>query len=185
MCDADLGAWLAESCEIAEILADLDRSDAKPVRAIFFDKSPRVNWALGWHQDRTICVRKAAFVLGYGPYSKKDGLVHVEPPYSVLARMLTLRIHLDPVDENNGVLRVAAGTHTLGRIPTDAVSEAVSCSKVIQCDASIGNIWAYSTPILHSSDRSRSNSPRRVLQIDYSEDDLPHPLEWVGIGAKS
>src|ERR1700739_3420143 len=30
---------------------------ARPVRAILFDKTPAVNWAVGWHQDRTIAVR--------------------------------------------------------------------------------------------------------------------------------
>ena len=30
----------------------------RPVRAILFDKTEATNWALGWHQDRTIAVRK-------------------------------------------------------------------------------------------------------------------------------
>ena len=53
---------------------------ARPVRAILFDKSPAANWALGWHQDRTIAVRARADVPGYGPWSRKAGLQHVEPP---------------------------------------------------------------------------------------------------------
>src|SRR5690349_4460599 len=29
----------------------------RPVRAIYFDKSPKTNWLVTWHQDLTIAVR--------------------------------------------------------------------------------------------------------------------------------
>ena len=41
--------------------------EARPVRAILFDKRASDNWALGWHQDRTIAVRERYEVAGYGP----------------------------------------------------------------------------------------------------------------------
>ncbi|MFB0613016.1 hypothetical protein [Aurantiacibacter poecillastricola] len=38
---------------------------ARPVRAVFFDKTPNMNWSLAWHQDRTIAVRKRTDVAGF------------------------------------------------------------------------------------------------------------------------
>lgn len=42
---------------IGSIAADALSPDARPVRAILFDKTAATNWALGWHQDRTIAVQ--------------------------------------------------------------------------------------------------------------------------------
>ena len=66
------------------------------MRAILFDKTPATNWSLGWHQDRTIAVAKRADVNGFGPWTVKSGLLHVAPPFDILVRMVTLRVHLDP-----------------------------------------------------------------------------------------
>src|SRR5687768_8158957 len=44
---------------------------ARPVRAVLFDKFPANNWALGWHQDRTISVKERREVAGFGPWTKK------------------------------------------------------------------------------------------------------------------
>jgi hypothetical protein len=42
---------------------------ARPVSAKLFDKSASRNWALGWHQDRTIAVRARIDTPGYGPWT--------------------------------------------------------------------------------------------------------------------
>ncbi|MFA5988198.1 MAG: hypothetical protein WC803_01150 [Sphingomonas sp.] len=44
-----------------------------------------------------------------------------------------------------------------------------------------GDVWAYATPIVHGSAAAKAPSRRRVLQIDYSPDDLPAPLAWAGV----
>ena len=46
---------------------------------------------------------------GYGPWTVKAGVPHVQPPVAVLEQMLTVRVQLDDSDESNGPLRVAAG----------------------------------------------------------------------------
>ena len=51
----------------------------------------------------------------------------------------------------------------------------------VACLASRGDIWLYATPILHASDAAANPRHRRVLQLDYSADDLPGDLEWLGI----
>ena len=154
---------------------------AMPVRAILFDKSAGKNWPLGWHQDRTICVKQRAEVPGYGPFSVKHGLTHVAPPADLLSRMITLRAHLDPCGEDNAPLKIACGSHKLGLVPEAEVPEAVARSKVMTCPASPGDVWAYATLVLHASDKAAVPARRRVLHVDYAAEMLPSPLEWAGV----
>ena len=54
---------------------------AKPqlVRAIVFDKTTNANWGVAWHQDKTIAVSHKLDRHGWGPWSLKDGVHHVQP----------------------------------------------------------------------------------------------------------
>lgn len=54
-------------------------------------------------------VRERRHVPGYGPWTVKDGLLHVAPPFEILAGMVTLRVHLDPVPVTNAPLLIAPG----------------------------------------------------------------------------
>ena len=154
---------------------------ASPVRALLFDKSLRSNWALGWHQDRTIAVRERAEATGYGPWSVKRGLNHVEPPFEIIAAMITLRIHLDDTPADNAPLLIVPGSHRLGRIPEGCIAEVVARTEPQACLAAAGDVWTYSTPIVHASGRSSGHRHRRVVQVDYSSAVLPDGLDWLGI----
>lgn len=166
---------------IGRLAATTLRADAKPVRAVLFDKTPATNWALGWHQDRTVAVRARHDLADWGPWSIKAGLHHVEPPFALIERMATLRIHLDPVPTDNAPLLIAPGSHRLGRVPEAAIDAAVARCGIATCLADRGDIWVYATPILHASGVSTGHAHRRVLQVDYAVDTLPAPLEWLGI----
>jgi hypothetical protein len=156
-------------------------ANRRPVRAILFDKSETANWALGWHQDRTIAVKARAGVPGFGPWSVKAGFVHVEPPFALIERMRTIRIHLDPVSPDNAPLLIAPGSHLLGRLPEREIDSAAARYGTAACLADRGDIWLYATAILHASAAATAPKRRRVLQVDYSADKLPAPLEWLGI----
>lgn len=178
--DAWLSTLLTDG-EPARLARGLTSGKARPVRAVLFDKSPAANWIVAWHQDRTIPVRERIEVPGFGPWSNKAGIVHVAPPFKLLDRMVTLRLHLDDVDETNAPLRIAIGSHRLGRVEApDAAAKAEKMAQAV-CLASAGDIWAYRTPILHTSDRSSGDRRRRVLQVDYADFDLPGGLEWRGL----
>lgn len=153
----------------------------QPVRAILFDKSPTSNWALGWHQDRTIALRKRHEVSGYGPWSHKRGVQHVEPPFAIIAAMVTLRIHLDDVPADNAPLLIALGSHRLGKVAAGDAALIAERMGIVACLAERGDIWAYATPILHASERSSDARRRRVLQVDWSATDLAAPLAWLGL----
>ncbi|MDQ8030227.1 MAG: phytanoyl-CoA dioxygenase family protein [Brevundimonas sp.] len=176
-----LDRLLAVEGPIGAVAAPLTSTAARPVRAVMFDKTPEANWSVAWHQDRTLPVRERIEVEGFGPWSTKDGLLHVAPPFEVLARMVTLRVHLDPVDADNAPLRIALGSHHLGRVAAqDAEAEANRLPQSL-CLADIGEVWVYRTPILHASAPSSADRRRRVLQVDYADFDLPGGLEWRGL----
>ena len=154
---------------------------ARPVRAILFDKTATANWSLGWHQDRTIVVAERREVAGFGPWTVKASLLHVAPPFELLAKMVTLRVHLDRVTQDNAPLLIAPGSHRFGRVAESDIGSAVARCGVATCLAEAGDVWLYATPILHASDAAREPKRRRVLQIDYAAETLPGGLEWLGI----
>ena len=155
--------------------------DARAVAAKYFDKSPRRNWALGWHQDRTIPVRERRDVPGFTHWTVKAGIPHCFAPSDILERTLTLRIHLDPAGSDNAPLLIAPGSHRLGPVREQDIRATVARCGTHACLAEAGDVWAYSTPILHSSARAAAPSRRRVLQILYSAETLPGGLEWLGV----
>lgn len=154
---------------------------ARPVRAILFNKTPETNWALAWHQDRTICVKEKCELEGFGPWTVKQGLNHVAPPIELLARMVTIRAHLDDVPATNAPLLIAPGSHAVGMVPVSKVDEVVARCGTMACLAAAGDLWLYSTLILHASEAATEPARRRVLQVDYAAFDLPGGLEWQGV----
>jgi hypothetical protein len=176
-----LRPFLAPEGAIGTLAASLIGGRCEPVRAILFDKTAETNWSLGWHQDRTICVRGRIDVDGYGPWTVKAGMQHVAPPFSLLARMVTLRVHLDDVTEENAPLYIVPGSHKLGRIAETDIAAVVARHGHRCCLADAGDIWAYATPILHRSKAAVQPRRRRVLQVDYSGDTLPEGLDWLGV----
>lgn len=176
-----LRVLLAADGAIGRIAATVMGNAVRPVRALLFDKTPDTNWALGWHQDRTIVVETRREVAGFGPWTIKRGLQHVAPPQILLADMRTMRIHIDPVSADNAPLLIASGSHRLGRIAEPDIAGIVECRTVHRCVAERGDIWLYATPILHASDAAARPGRRRVLQVDFAATDLPGGLAWQGI----
>ena len=166
---------------VTAIAADAIGAHARPVRAVLFDKTVSTNWNLGWHQDRTIVVHQRVDTPGFGPWSVKDGLQHVEPPFEIIAAMATARIHLDPVDADNAPLLIAPGSHRRGRVPVAMIEGEIDRLGMTTCLAQPGDVWLYATPILHASLPAANPRRRRVLQIDFSADELPGGLQWLAL----
>src|SRR5262249_58384817 len=86
------------------------------VRVLFFDKPPERSWALPWHKDLTVAVRDNRLPSRhFAKPTRKAGVPHVEAPPELLEAMLTARIHLDDVTEENGPLKVVPGSHRTGK----------------------------------------------------------------------
>ena len=172
---------LAPTGQIGSLAASVLGENCQPVRAILFDKTAETNWVVGWHQDRTIAVKERVAVEGFDTWSVKGGLLHVEPPPDLISRMVTLRVHLDPVPASNAPLLIAPGSHLLGRVPQAAIPDVVQRSGTLACLAEAGDIWLYASLILHASEAAQTPLHRRVLHVDFSADLLPGGLEWLGI----
>lgn len=179
--DPQLKPFLETAGPIGAIAATALGSEARPVRAILFDKTAERNWALGWHQDRTIVVKERIDADGFGPWTIKSGLIQVEPPFAILERMVSLRVHLDVVDGSNAPLRIVPGSHRLGRLPEVEIGRVVTTFGERLCLAERGDAWLYATPIVHASLAADPPQRRRVLQVDYSADAAPGPLAWRGV----
>ena len=171
---------IGNSSKIAQIVSRKFGASARPVRAIAFDKSEDNNWSLGWHQDRTICVKRRADVPGFGPWTTKQGIQHVQPPFPVTEAMATVRIHLDAVDTDNAPLLIASGSHQCGLIRGRDVGEIVGASEIYSCDAEPRDVWLYATAILHASDRRSTDAPQGAS----SRLQRHRPAEAAGMAAR-
>ncbi len=174
----DLSCFLGAENSLA-YLAQQVLPDARPVRAVIFNKSETGNWSVPWHQDRVIAVDRKYELDGYSSWSNKFGTWHVEPPEGFLRGMFFARIHLDDTDETNGCLELAVGTHKAGRILAGDVSEAVAGAPIETCRAERGDILFVKALTLHRSQRAQVNTQRRTLRVDYCAQPLPKPLHWA------
>ena len=171
-------ASLTRSARFLDLVRPHLPSEPFPVRAIYFDKSPETNWLVSYHQDLTLALRARAEVTGFGPWSIKDGIPHVQPPVELLQQMLTVRLHLDDADESNGALRVLPGSHRLGRLSSERIRELRSEQPDFLCAVSAGDALLMRPLLLHASSRSTSTRHRRVLHIEYAAFSLPGELSW-------
>jgi len=170
---------LAESPVVRQIVDEILGPEARPVRGILFDKTDDANWKVPWHQDVTIAVAERIESEDYGPWSRKAGVTHVQPPASVLERMVSMRIHLDDCPEENGALKVIPGSHTLGKIPEASIAEVVEQGTVVVCEAKRGDILAMRPLLVHGSSAAIKPGHRRVIHFDYAAASLAGGLIWA------
>ena len=149
------------------------------VRALFFDKTPEKNWFVTWHQDKTVTLNKRTELAGWGQWSVKDGVHHVQPPVSVLNRMVTFRLHIDPSDEGNSCLKVIPGTHKYGILKQTEIDGIVGSKTVVPCVVEAGDAVIMRPHILHSSSKAKKPCHRRVVHIEYSSYELPNGTSWA------
>jgi ectoine hydroxylase-related dioxygenase (phytanoyl-CoA dioxygenase family) len=152
--------------------------DAQPVRALFFDKTPASNWLVPWHQDVTIAVARKVEASGFGPWTVKHGIPHVQPPEALLAQMIAVRVHLDDCDASNGALRVIPGSHRRGRLEPDQILAAKAASAEVVCEAAAGDALLMRPLLLHASSKSVTDRRRRILHIEYCAGRLPAGMTW-------
>lgn len=189
-------AELCTSAPLVQLAARYLRLSAQPprlVRAIFFDKTPETNWGVPWHQDKTIAVSDPAElgkanrqeISGWGPWSIKDGVHHVQPDLALLEQMVTLRLHLDDATLDNGCLRVMPGSHRLGLLPAEQVHDFKASGSAVDCCAAAGDILLMRPLLLHSSlrgqqlDAQHSSGHRRIIHLEFCAATLPGGLHWA------
>lgn len=147
------------------------------VKSIYFDKPQTSNWYVSYHQDLTISVDKKINVEGFGPWTVKQNQFAVQPPVSFLENIITLRMHLDDTDENNGALKVIPYSHTKGIYRPETIDW--SNEKEINCNVSKGGVMLMKPLLLHSSGRTLNNKRRRVIHVEFANKELPLGLQWA------
>jgi len=171
-------AALAEGERIGSLVYPLLGRAAFPIRAILFDKTEASNWKVSWHQDLTIAVRERRDVPGYGPWSSKQGVVHVQPPAAILEQMLAVRLHLDHSGTGNGPLRVIPGSHSAGKLRDAEIPAWQQKTSEELCLVPRGGALVMRPLLLHASSPASEPHHRRVLHIEYANCELPAGLEW-------
>lgn len=150
------------------------------IKAIYFDKPSEANWKVPWHQDTTIAVQSKIETTGFQNWTYKENIPNVRPPIEILENILTLRIHLDSTDENNGALRIIPASHLNGFSNKTDIESAYSQKQPVTCSVQEGDIIAMRPLLLHASSTSNFPSQRRVIHLEFSTDTLPNGLNWHG-----
>lgn len=158
------------------LLSEVLGSEFGLVRALFFDKPPERTWNLPWHKDSSISVRDNSIQTGaFSRPTLKADVPHVIACDTVLRQMLTLRIHLDDVTDENGPLRVIPGSH----VSSD--SEGQGIDQAVTIHANAGDILVMRPLISHASGNSVEGTTRhrRILHLEFAASELlPDGYEW-------
>lgn len=173
----DLITLLPELCELPrrspfkQFITEVLGSKAGLVRALFFDKPPDRKWSLPWHKDRTIAVKENSLPSEqFRRPTMKAGIPHVEAPDWLLADMLTLRLHLDPMTPENGPLSVVPGSH-----------RAEESATPVEIHTGVGDVFAMRPLISHSSSLPHEGTTmhRRIVHLEFApSEELPDGYRW-------
>lgn len=169
---------LCRSSAMRHLVEPVLGKSAVAVRGILFDKTDGANWKVAWHQDLSIAVREKKDTEGYGPWSVKAGVPHVQPPCDVLRRMLTVRLHLDDCNETNSPLRVVPGSHRCGVMNAQMVDQCRERGPIVECHVPAGGALVMRPMLLHASSPAKEPRHRRVIHIEYAGGVLDSGLEW-------
>ncbi|MDA8745953.1 phytanoyl-CoA dioxygenase family protein [Rubripirellula amarantea] len=146
------------------------------VRVLFFDKPPDRTWALPWHKDTAVAVRDNSLEsASFSRPTTKASVPHVVASDNLLTRMLTLRVHLDEVTDENGPLRVIPRSHASSTCDGDGVEAAETIH------SAPGDVLAMRPLLTHSSGSSQKGTTRhrRILHLEFAADrELPDGFAW-------
>lgn len=168
-----LESW--KTPELVTLLSSTLGDDFGLVRILYFDKHPNRTWSLPWHKDMTIAVKDNSLPTRvFAKPTRKSGVDHVEGSTELLSNMLTLRIHLDDVTEENGPLEVAIGSHRNGK----QIADENLVAKIL---VNAGDVLAMRPLLSHASGSSAEGTTRhrRILHLEFAgQPSLPDGFEW-------
>ena len=147
-------------------------------KAIYFDKPPQSNWYVAWHQDVPINANKKFELEGFRAWTQKKEITSVCPPQEYLQSAFTIRVHLDDTDESNGVLKVIPKTH-FAILSREEIAELREGSESKCCKVQKGGIHLMKPLTLHASSKSQSDTHRRVIHLEFNNQELPGELDWL------
>ena len=130
--------------------------------------------ALPWHEDLTIAVKDHSFIAPeFSHPTTKAGVPHLEASEELLENMLTFRIHLDDVTDENGPLKVIPGSHRTGKklLLGEAAPQTIYAAK--------GDVLAVRPLTAHASANAQLNTAmhRRILHLEFAA--CPEPAKGM------
>jgi ectoine hydroxylase-related dioxygenase (phytanoyl-CoA dioxygenase family) len=173
-----LQTWLSET-EIPHAIASILGGSPRVIRAFYLDKSEQENWALAFHQDTTLSFVEPKDVEGFSAWVNKAHFFQAQAPATLMAQMLSMRIHLDDNAKEQGALKVIPATHELGKMDDTAISALTKEREAVILPAQRGEMIFMRPLLLHGSDRATDPSQRRVLHLEWAAFDAPSGLRWA------
>lgn len=152
--------------------------NAVAVQCTLFDKLPTKNWLVAFHQDLSIPVSSRVNSPECSGWSEKEGHLYVQPPVSVLERLVAVRVHIDDCPAESGALRVVPHSHMEGRVdPIQAEALRQHHGETL-IPVAQGGALLMRPLLLHASSKATLLTPRRVLHFVFGPPTLPLGLEW-------
>jgi ectoine hydroxylase-related dioxygenase (phytanoyl-CoA dioxygenase family) len=169
---------LAQSSEIRTLAQAVLGAHCFAVQAVLLDKIPDANWKVPFHQDLYVPLAVRVEMPGWSGWSEKAGVVHAKAPAKVLESMLSVRVHLDDCDEASGTLRVIPGSHRSGELNGPEIKQWEERFKQAACIAPRGSVLLIRPLLLHASSPATNPGHRRVIQLQFANQELPGGLAW-------
>ncbi|WP_420572250.1 phytanoyl-CoA dioxygenase family protein [Kordia sp.] len=145
-------------------------------KAIYFNKPSESNWFVAYHQDLSISVDRKQEVSGYTNWTFKKGQYGVQPPIDILEDIVTIRIHLNTTEKENGALKVIPTSHCKGIYRPETIDWTTETEHV--CEVKKGSVMLMKPLTLHASERTTNGKQRRVLHLEFSSKKLAKHLQW-------
>jgi len=152
--------------------------EPKAVQCTYFEKSESQNWLVPLHQDLSIPVQERIDADSCSAWSVKEGVTFVQPPTSVLDKLVAVRLHLDDSILANGPLRVVRGSHQRGRLTSAEAKSLRHASGEVVCLCPKGGVLVMRPLLLHASSKATVSAFRRVLHFVFGPRELPYGLRW-------
>lgn len=165
-------------------LRPLMPTGAVAVQCSLFAKSPAINWSVAPHQDLSIPVAEHVDDAACSGWSSKEGMVFTQPPASILASLLAVRLQLDPDAAVTGPLQVLRGSHRWGRLPLSAIGSLWAGAEPLACVVPRGGVVALRPLTVHASSKATQSGLRRVLHFLFGPPYLPLGLRWARTHAR-
>jgi hypothetical protein len=163
--------------KLKSIIGQLFGEDFFVVKSIYFDKPETSNWFVSYHQDLTISVDKKLEIENFGPWTVKQNQFAVQPTLDILKNIFTIRVHLDDTNEDNGALKVIPKSHLKNIYRPENINWTTETE--IICNVSKGGLMIMKPLLLHGSNKTTNNKKRRVIHIEFSNQNLPTGLNWA------
>lgn len=143
-------------------------------KSIYFDKPEKSNWFVAYHQDLIISVNKKIEIENFKNWTVKQNQFAVQPPTAILEKNFTIRIHIDKTTKDNGALKVINNSHSKGIFRV----ENLEIENETICEVEKGGIMIMKPLLFHASNKTTNNERRRVIHIEFSNQQLPDGLDW-------